>query len=245
MLTGTILNTLTILVGALIGTFFRWLTNRFSDIFPKNGEVLETRLETIIMQGVSLCVLLIGISGSLKGQNTLVTILSIVIGALIGELLNLDLLIHNLGDWLQSKTDRFLKPESTDVSISEGFVTATLLFCVGAMAIVGSLENGLTGNYDTLMAKALLDGISSIVFASSLGIGVAFSAVAIFLYQGSISLMASFLQPLLSDTVIAEMTCVGSLLIIALALNMLGMTKIKVMNLVPAIFIPIIMYLFI
>ena len=241
MITGTIINTLTILGGALIGTFIRWLTNRFSDIFPKNGAVLENRLETIIMQGVSLCVLLIGISGSLKGQNTLVTILSIVIGALIGELLNLDLLIHNLGDWLQSKTDRFLKPESTDVSISEGFVTATLLFCVGAMAIVGSLENGLTGNYDTLAAKALLDGISSIVFASSLGIGVAFSAVAIFLYQGSISLMASFLQPLLSDAVIAEMTCVGSLLIVALAFNMLGLTKIKVMNLVPAIFLPILL----
>ena len=241
MITGTILNTLTILVGALIGTFFRWLTNRFSDIFPKNGEVLETRLETIIMQGVSLCVLLIGISGSLKGENTLITILSIVIGALIGELLDLDHRIHVLGDWLQSKTDRFLKPESTDVSISEGFVTATLLFCVGAMAIVGSLENGLTGNYDTLAAKALLDGISSIVFASSLGIGVAFSAAAIFLYQGSISLMASFLQPLLSDTVIAEMTCVGSLLIVALAFNMLGMTKIKVMNLVPAIFFPILL----
>lgn len=239
MLTGTILNALTVLSGALIGTFLRWLTNRFSDIFPKNGAVLENRLETIIMQGVSLCVLLIGISGSLKGQNTLITILSIVVGALIGELLNLDLRIHVLGDWLQTKTDRILKPESNDVSISEGFVTATLLFCVGAMAIVGSLENGLTGNYDTLMAKALLDGISSIVFASSLGIGVAFSAVAIFLYQGSISLLASFLQPLLSDTVIAEMTCVGSLLIVALAFNMLGLTKIKVMNLVPAIFLPI------
>ena len=241
MLTGTIINTLTVLGGALIGTFFRWLTNRFSDIFPKNGEVLENRLETIIMQGVSLCVLLIGISGSLKGQNTLLTILSIVIGAVIGELLDLDLRIHILGDWLQSKTDRILKPESNDVSISEGFVTATLLFCVGAMAIVGSLENGLTGNYDTLAAKALLDGISSIVFASSLGIGVAFSAAAIFLYQGSISLLASFLQPLLSDAVISEMTCVGSLLIIALALNMLGMTKIKVMNLVPAIFLPIVL----
>lgn len=244
MLTGTILNSVAVLAGALIGTFLRWLTNRFSDIFPQNGEVLENRLETIIMQGVSLCVLLIGISGSLKGQNTLITILSIVVGALIGELLNLDLRIHILGDWLQSKTDRLLKPESNDVSISEGFVTATLLFCVGAMAIVGSLENGLTGNYDTLMAKALLDGISSIVFASSLGIGVAFSAVAIFLYQGTIALLASFLQPLLSDAVIAEMTCVGSLLIVALALNMLGLTKIKVMNLVPAIFFPILLCTF-
>jgi uncharacterized membrane protein YqgA involved in biofilm formation len=244
MLTGTLLNTLTVLAGALIGSFLKWLTNRFSDIFPNKGESLENRLETIIMQGVALCVLLIGISGSLKGQNTLMTILSMVIGALIGELLDLDRRIHVLGDWLQSKTDRFVQPESGDASISEGFVTATLLFCVGAMAIVGSLENGLTGNYDTLQAKALLDGISAIVFATSLGIGVAFSAAAIFLYQGTISLLASFLAPVLSDTVIAEMTCVGSLLIVALGFNMLNITKIKVMNLVPAIFLPILLCTF-
>ena len=128
--------------------------------------------------------------------------------------------------------------------MSEGFVTASLLFCVGAMAIVGALENGLTGNYETLQAKSLLDGISAIVFASSLGIGVAFSAVALFLYQGSISLLASVLSPLLGDAVIAEMTCVGSLLIVALALNMLNLTKIKVMNLVPAIFLPILLCTF-
>ena len=107
------------------------------------------------------------------------------------------------------------------------------------MAIVGALENGLTGNYDTLKAKSVLDGISSIVFASSLGVGVAFSAVGIFLYQGLISLAASFLQPFLGEAVIAEMTCVGSLMIVALGLNMLDLTKIKVMNLVPAIFLPI------
>ena len=128
--------------------------------------------------------------------------------------------------------------------MSEGFVTASLLFCVGAMAIVGALENGLTGNYETLQAKSLLDGISSIVFASSLGIGVAFSAVALFLYQGVISLLASVLSPFLGDAVIAEMTCVGSLLIVALSLNMLGLTKIKVMNLVPAIFFPILLFTF-
>ena len=112
------------------------------------------------------------------------------------------------------------------------------------MAIVGSLQDGLTGDHSTLFAKSLLDGISSVVFSASLGIGVAFSAVAVLLYQGAISLAAAFLSPLLGDAVIAEMTCVGSLLIVALSLNMLGLTKIKVMNLVPAIFLPILLCLF-
>ena len=188
------------------------------------------------MQGVALCVLYIGISGSLKGSNTLVAIVSMVLGAMIGETLDLDRRMKQLGDWVQSKTQKL----AGGTSVSEGFVTASLLFCVGAMAIVGSLENGLTGNYDTLKAKSLLDGISSIVFASSLGIGVAFSGVAVLIYQGLISLSASFIAPYLGgDAVIAEMTCVGSLLIAALSLNMLGITKIKVMNLVPACLLPI------
>ena len=188
------------------------------------------------MQGVALCVLYIGISGSLKGSNTLVAIVSMVLGAMIGEILDLDRRMKQLGDWVQSKTQKL----AGGTSVSEGFVTASLLFCVGAMAIVGSLENGLTGNYDTLKAKSLLDGISSIVFASSLGIGVAFSGVAVLIYQGLISLSASFIAPYLGgDAVIAEMTCVGSLLMAALSLNMLGITKIKVMNLVPACLLPI------
>ena len=161
------------------------------------------------------------------------------LGGIIGESLDLDRKMQSLGDWIQKKTKRFVKGDS---SVAEGFVTASLLFCVGAMAIVGSLENGLTGNYDTLKAKAVLDGISSIVFSSSLGIGVMFSAAAIFLYQGSISLMAGFLAPLIgSEMVQNEMTCVGSLLIAALSLNMLGITKIKVMNLVPACLLPILL----
>ena len=137
-----------------------------------------------------------------------------------------------------------MKTDDASPSIADGFVTASLLFCVGAVAIVGALNDGLTGNHDMLFAKSLLDGISSIVFGASLGLGVAFSAVAIFIYQGSIALLASFLQPLLNDAVIAEMTCVGSLLIVALSLNMLGLTKIKVMNLVPAIFLPILLCMF-
>ena len=146
-----------------------------------------------------------------------------------------------LGDWVQKKTEHLVKQERSAPSISDGFVTASLLFCVGSMAIVGALQDGLVGDHSTLFAKSLLDGISSVVFAASLGIGVAFSAVAVFLYQGLIAVMASFLQPLLGDVVIAEMTCVGSLLIVALGLNMLDLTKIKVMNLVPAIFIPILL----
>ena len=125
--------------------------------------------------------------------------------------------MRSLGDWVQKKTARLTRGEG-GATVSEGFVTASLLFCVGAMAIVGALENGLTGNYETLQAK--------------------------FLYQGSISLLASVLSPLLGDAVIAEMTCVGSLLIVALALNMLNLTKIKVMNLVPAIFLPILLCTF-
>lgn len=239
MLTGTIINTLTVLGGSAAGLLLKWLAGHFGSRLPAGSAALGGRLQNIIMEGVALCVLYIGISGSLKGQNTLIAILSMVIGAVIGETLDLDAKMKALGDWVQAKTSKFVK--SSGPSVADGFVTASLLFCVGAMSIVGSLENGLTGNYDTLKAKAVLDGISSIVFASSLGVGVAFSAVGVFLYQGLISLAASFLQPFLGDAVIAEMSCVGSLLIAAIGTNMLNLTKIKIMNLVPAIFLPILL----
>jgi len=243
MMLGTIVNAAAVLAGSVAGMLLTWLARHFSSLLPSNSAVLGERIQTIVMQGVSLSVLYLGISGCLEGNNALVAIVSMVLGALIGELLDLDQKMKNLGDWVQKKTERLT--HGGKASVSEGFVTASLLFCVGAMAIVGSLQSGLTGDHSTIYAKSLLDGISSIVFSASLGIGVAFSAVAIFLYQGSITLLASFLQPLLSDAVIAEMTCVGSLMIVALAFNMLGMTKIKVMNLVPAIFLPIVIYLFI
>ena len=242
MLTGTIVNSLAVLAGASVGMLLTWLAGHFSTLLPTGSAALGERLQNIIMQGVALCVLYLGISGCLKGSNSLIAILSMVIGAVIGELLDLDQRMRSLGDWVQKKTER-LVTGGGKASISEGFVTASLLFCVGAMAIVGSLQDGLTGDHSTLFAKSLLDGISSVVFGASLGLGVAFSAVAIFLYQGSISLLAAFLQPYLGDAVIAEMTCVGSLLIVALSFNMLGLTKIKVMNLVPSIFLPILLCL--
>ena len=239
MLTGTIINTLAIVAGSLIGLAIQAVTKHSAD--DVSADSLGGRLQALVMQGMALCVLYIGISGSLKGENTLVIIISIALGAVIGELLDLDAKMHALGDWVQKKTARLVHTDEGSPSVADGFVTASLLFCVGAMAIVGALENGLTGSYDTLKAKSIIDGISSIVFASSLGVGVAFSAGAIFLYQGAISLLAGLLSPLLGDAVIAEMTCVGSLLIVALSLNMLNVTKIKVMNLVPAIFLPILL----
>lgn len=239
MLIGSIVNGLAIMAGAAFGMLLTFLAGRFSSLLPAGSAALGQRLQAIIMQGASLCVLYLGISGSLQGQNSLLVILSMVLGALMGELLDLDKCIQQLGDWVQSKTKRLNFGGSA--SISEGFVTASLLFCVGAMAIVGALNDGLAGNHDILFAKALLDGIIAIVFGASLGLGVAFSGVAVFLYQGIIALLASFLAPFLGDTVIAEMTCVGSLLIVALALNMLNLTKIKVLNLVPAIFLPILL----
>ena len=240
MLTGTIVNALAILAGSVAGILLSRLAGHFSSVLPASAIKLGERLQTIIMQGIALCVLYLGISGSLDGQNTLITILSMYLGALIGAVLDLDRRMQALGNWVQRRTEG-LVPAHGKVSVSEGFVTTSLLFCVGAMAIVGALQDGLTGDHSTLFAKALLDGISAIIFGASLGIGVSFSALAVLLYQGLIAVLASFLSPLLSEAVIAEMTCVGSLLILALGTNLLNVTRIKVMNLVPAVFFPILL----
>ena len=217
----TIINVALVLLGSALGLAFK---NRISD-----------RFASILTCALGLCVLGIGISGMIGTADTLCVIVCMVVGTLLGEALNIEKRMDGLGDLLRRK---LIRGESNSRFV-EGFVNATVLFCVGAMAIVGALNDGLTGDHTTLFAKSLLDGISSVVYAASLGVGVAFSAVAVFLYQGIIAVLASFLQPFLGDAVIAEMTCVGSLLIVALALNMLGVTKIKVMNLVPAIFLPI------
>lgn len=217
---GTIVNAAVIILGSLLG------------LLLKGG--IPKRVQETVMNGLSLCIIYIGISGTMKGQNVLLIIISMVMGCIIGELLNIDRRINGLGGFIESKfKGRFGK-------ISEGFVTSSLLFCIGAMAIVGSLESGLTGNHTILYAKSMIDGVSSIIFASSLGAGVLFSSVAVFLYQGTITLCATFLKGILVQAVINDMTAVGSLLIIGLGFNMLKITKIKVANLLPAVFIPII-----
>lgn len=228
---GTIVNASAIIGGCLVGLIVK-------------GRLTE-KISVTIMNGLALCVLYIGIAGALKGKDILQIIICIAIGALIGEIVDIDKMLNDLGNMIENKVNSKKKNTSTNkISISEGFVTASLLFCVGAMAVVGSLESGLQGNNTTLFAKSILDGVASIIFASSLGIGVAFSSIAILIYQGSITLLAGYLSTVLTDTVISNMSAVGSLLIVGLGFNMLGVTKIKVANLLPAIFIPIIYGLF-
>lgn len=223
---GTLVNTAAVIIGSLLG------------LLLKKG--IPEKLSDIITKGLGLCVLYIGISGCLKGTNPLITILSMVVGAVIGQLLDLDRHLNGLGDKLGNR----FKKGTGSINISQGFVTASLLFCVGSMTIVGSLQSGLTGNHEMLFTKSMLDFISAIILTSSLGLGVLLSAAFVLVFQGSITLLASWVQPFLSDYAIAEMTCVGSLLIIALGLNMLGIAKIKAMNLLPAIFVPLILCLF-
>ena len=221
---GTLVNTLAAVVGGLLGSLLKkGIPERFADLVQK---------------GLALCILYIGIKGSLVGTNTLVTILSLVLGAILGELLDIDRGIERLGAWAQRKLSK------GGSRLGEGFVTASLLFCVGSMAVVGSLQSGLTGNHETIFTKSMLDFVSAIILASSLGLGVCLSGAFVLVYQGAIVLLARWAAPVLSDYVVAEMSCAGSLLIVALGLNMLGIAKLKVANLLPAMFLPIILCLF-
>lgn len=222
---GTIVNTVAVIFGAAIGMLL------------KKG--LPEKMADALMKGLGLCTLFLGISGSLHGENTLILILSVVIGTVIGEALDLEDKINRLGKRLER---RFAGKNTGRASIAEGFVTASLLFCVGAMAIVGSLQSGLQGTHEMLFNKSMLDCVAAAIFASTLGIGVMFAAGFVLLYQGSITLLSQWVAPFLTDSVINEMTCVGSVIIMGLALNMLGITKLRVMNYVPAIFLPIILY---
>ncbi|WP_306549621.1 DUF554 domain-containing protein [Desulfobulbus sp.] len=221
---GTIANALAIIVGGLIGLLF--------------GKGIAKKYKQTILQGVALSVILIGWKSALAADQLLIVIVSMVVGATIGEGLNIEGRLEKLGQWLEARVSA--GPGS---SLARGFVTASLVFCVGSMAIVGSLESGLTGNHQTLFAKSILDGVISIVFASTLGAGVLFSSAAVFLYQGLITLAAVFLKPLLAAATVAQMTAVGGLLIVAIGLNMLGMVKIRVGNLLPAIFLPLVYHL--
>ena len=224
---GVIVNTLTVLLGGSVG------------LLCKKG--IPEKLRDAIMLAIGLCTIYIGISGALKGENTLVLIVSMVFGAAVGTLLDLDRLITRLGAAIERKFHR----ADGRVSITEGFVTASLLFCVGAMTIVGSLNAGLNGDNEMLYTKSLLDLISSCMLAVSLGVGVLFSAAFVFVFQGALVLLAQVLAPVLTDAAIAELTCAGSLLILALGLNLIGLTKFKVANYLPALlFAPFFVWLF-
>lgn len=230
MLVGTLVNTGTVIAGSLIGLLL--------------GNILPERLRDTVMKGLGLCTLFIGITGMLGGSNALITIISVAVGAVLGELCDLD---GHLNRFAESLERRFKKGKEGDgPSLAEGFVTASLVFCVGAMTIVGALNDGLTGNHEMLFTKATLDFVSSMIFASSLGIGVLMAASVVFVIEGGIACLASLVAPLLQQNpaTIPEMTVVGSVLIVGLGLNLLGVGKLKVMNYVPAIFLPILLCFF-
>ena len=225
MLTGTLVNVATVLAGSLIGLLL--------------GKAIPKRVTDIVIKGLGLCTVYLGITGMFESENALITIISIVVGAAIGELCDLDGKINRFGSWIESK----VKKEGDTVPVAEGFVSASLLFCVGAMTIMGSLQSGLSGDHSTLFAKATLDLVSSIIFASTLGFGVVLAAGSVLVIQGGITLLASVVAPLL-ESAVGEMNVVGSILLFALGLNIIGLGKFKIMNYVPAIFIPILLCTF-
>lgn len=219
---GVLVNAAAVLVGGLLGLLLR------------GG--ISVRFRNIVSQGLALCVTLIGIMNAIQTKDMMCVIVSIVLGAVLGEALKIEQHLDHLGEIAQKKF-----ASGGDNRFSEGFVTATLLYCVGAMAVVGSMQAGLTGDASTLLAKSALDGVSSVIFASAMGPGVILSLVPLTIYQGGIALAARIVGPVLSGAVINEMSAVGGLLIVALGLNMLeaAKTRVRVANLLPAIFLPI------
>jgi uncharacterized protein len=218
-LLGTLVNGLLIVIGTLLGR----LLNRI----PED-------MKDTVMKAIGLAVMVLGLQMGLKSENFLIVIISLVAGAVLGELLRLEDKLNDLGKWLETKIGTNGKG-----SISEGFVTATLIFVIGAMAIIGALDSGIRGDHDVLYTKSLLDGFTSLILTTTLGIGVMFSAIPVVLYQGLIALFATqidrFVPEALMNQFIVEMTATGGIMIFAIGLNMTGLTKIKVGNLLPGI----------
>ncbi|GAB6906568.1 conserved membrane hypothetical protein [Desulfosarcina cetonica] len=221
---GTLVNALAILVGGILG------------LLLKKG--IRENYKTTVMQAISLSVILIGVRSAFKAADLLEVIICMAVGSLIGEALGIEDRLENIGTWAEKRFSR-----SAGSGFSKGWVTASLVFCVGSMAIVGSLESGLSGNHETLFAKSLLDGITSVVFAATLGSGVIFSALPVLIYQGTITLGAVLLKPFLTASVIAQMSGVGGLLIAAIGINMLQLARIRIGNMLPAIFLPLVHFM--
>lgn len=219
---GSIVNSISVVLGSILG------------ILINKG--IKEEYKNIVMDAVGLTVVVMGIMSAIQTENIILVIISMALGSVIGEAIGIEQKLDKLGDGLEKK---FGKGNS---NFSKGFVTGSLVFCIGAMAIVGALESGLRGDNSTLFAKSVLDGIASVIFASTFGIGVAFSAISVLVYEGAISLLASFLSNLLSTQAIAEMSSVGGILIMAIGLNVLGIKKLNVGNMLPAVFIPLLYF---
>lgn len=213
ILTGVLINAAAVVAGGVLGTL--------------GGRFMPEKMKQTVLAATGLVSIGIGISGAIGSSNQLIPILSLVIGSVIGELLHIEDGVTRAGDWLQK---RFGKSGS----ITEGFVTGSLVFAVGAMAVMGSLESGLKNDHTILMTKSVIDMAGSVAFAGSLGIGVAFSALSILVLEGTVTLLASLLTGVLTDAVITEISVTGSLIIIGVGLNVLGLTKLRIMNMTPA-----------
>ncbi len=223
---GVFANVATVLIGGIVGILFK----RF----------IPEKLSDILMKALGLCTMYIGISGALKGTNTLILIISMTVGTLIGSVADLDAKIEYVGSLLEK---RFGRPDG-EATIASSFVTSSLVFCVGALTVIGSLNAGISADNELLYTKAMLDLVSSAVFGAALGVGVLFSSATVLAIQGGIVLLAKAASPFLTDYAVGEMTCVGSVILIGIGLNLLGVTKLKTMNFVPAIFVPIVLCLF-
>jgi uncharacterized membrane protein YqgA involved in biofilm formation len=207
---------------------------------------IPERFEEIIKKAIGLSIIYVGIKGAMDSGRMLLLIMSMVAGSVLGELVNIDRLMNRLGLWAEKKLGMAAPEAAGGVSgeknnrksFSRGFVSASILFCTGSMAIVGSMQSGLQGSHETLFAKSILDGSISLVFGASMGVGVVFSALPVLLYQGGIALASMAIRDYLTQEIITEMSAVGSLLVAAIGFNFLGVKEIRVANLIPAIFIP-------
>lgn len=239
---GTLVNAVAVAVGALAGMLIKKLGFTKKTVSQAENALDSTRAEhqkrisDTVMVGLGLCVLLIGMSGALKMQNVLVGIVSMALGGLVGEMLDLDRLINRLGAWIEGRVGG-----NGEGRIAQGFVTATLLFCVGAMTVTGAIESSVQHTHSTYYAKAMIDMVAAVIFGSTYGLGVVLSAGAVFVTQGALTLLASLLAGAIPMVIINEMIAVGSLLLVAIGLNQMGVTRIRVMNLLPAMFLPILL----
>lgn len=223
---GVLVNVLTVLIGSTLGLLLK--------------KQIPEKLTTAVMTAIGLCTVAIGVTGVIKGQNQLVMIVSLVLGTIIGTLFDIDGKLTKIGDKLQKK-----KGENEKSTFSQGFVTASLLFCVGAMTIVGSMNAGISGDNQMLYTKSVLDLISSTMLGASLGIGVLCSSVFVLVFQGGLVALSMALGSFLNDFAVAELICAGSVMIIALGLNLIGITKIKVANLLPGlVLVPVVCKIF-
>lgn len=223
-MTGTIVNTLAIIAGAMIGVIAK--------------KAIPQRMGDLVMSAIPIVVMVLGIQFGIASSNILIVIVSLVVGGIIGEWIDIDRRLEDFGVRIQSRM------KGGDSNFSAAFVSTTLIYCVGSMAILGSIESGINGNHTILYTKSLMDGISAIFFASTLGAGVIFSGISVFIYQGILTVLAGYIGPYLSPEVVTEMSASGGILLIALSFTILGIKKIKVANLLPAIFLPVILMLF-